>query len=542
MNKFVLLLGFLNLYVLGFSQTYLIEGNAFLEGASDHSNITITFNRIAPTPISYIVYTDAAGYFSDTIEEGIYNITYEKSGYLTNTTNNNSIYSTTVLSDVTLESQGLSGNLTGTLSTGTYKVSGDITVPDGYTLIIEPGTTLKFKQNISFIIRGSLYANGTINDSIIFKRFDNGITWGGIQIYNADNTEFSYVKVENSSSSGIYIRGNCSIDHSTICYNSGNYGGGIEIEATEIFVSITNTKIYQNTANEGGGIYLALSTNYNTLPERPVIANCLIYNNTANVGAGIYFYLWYYAGMRSPLITNCIFSYNTCLNGYSGVLDCDLQTGIPNIVNNIISNNVGYGTKFTYSNQYFGFNNSFNNTLGNYYNPPVNIGNNVTTNVNGAPCDAYHNIQLDPMFIDVSNYNFHLLSGSPCIDVGLNDSVYCNLDFDNNIRIRDGNNYGSAVVDMGPFEFISIVNVKEFNKTNNNFICYPNPTDCIINFEFSNNNIQQIMLTDMTGKTLIDEINNLQNKTIDLSSFESGIYLISIKTDKEIFTTQVVKR
>ncbi|MCD4794929.1 MAG: T9SS type A sorting domain-containing protein [Bacteroidales bacterium] len=32
-----------------------------------------------------------------------------------------------------------------------------------------------------------------------------------------------------------------------------------------------------------------------------------------------------------------------------------------------------------------------------------------------------------------------------------------------------------------------------------------------------------------------------QNKTIDLSDFESGIYIISIQTDRKIFTRKVVK-
>lgn len=542
MKQFVLLFGILNLYALGFSQTYLIEGNAFLEGTSDHSNIAITFNRTAPTPLSYMVFTDTAGYFSDTIEEGIYDITYEKNGYTTITTNDNSIYSATVLSDTTLELQGLSGDIAGTLSAGTYKVSGDITVPEGYTLTIEPGTILKFKQNINFIIRGVLYANGTINDSIIFERFDNGITWGGISIYNADSSVFSYVKISYANTSGIYIGGNCTIDHSSICNNTGNHGGGIEIAAAEKLVFITNTRICQNTGTQGGGIYFGLSTNSSTYPERPVISNCLIYNNTANLGAGIYFYLWYYAGVRSPLITNCVFFYNTCLNGSSGVLDCDPDSGMPTIVNNIISNNVGFGTKFTSNTQYFGFNNSFNNTLGNYYNSPSNVGNNVTITINGDSCDAYHNIQLDPMFIDENNYNLHLLPESPCIDVGLNDSVYCDLDFDDNIRIWDGNNFGNPVVDMGPYEFGSLVNVKEFNNTPNRIICYPNPTDCIVNFKFADIKIQQIIITDITGKILINKITKMQNKSIDLSGFESGIYLISIRTDKGIFTRQVVKK
>ena len=542
MKQFILLFIILNLYVFGLSQMYFLEGNAFLEGAFDHSNITVTFNRTAPTPLSYILYTNASGYFSEIIEEGIYNISYEKSGYITTSLTGISIYSTTVLSDITLELQGLSGELTGTLSAGDYKVSGDISVPDGDTLYIEPGTILKFKQDINFIIYGSLYANGSVNDSIVFQRYEDGISWEGINIYDDANTEFSYVKVENATSSGMLIRGNCLIDHSSICYNMSNHGGGIEIEATEKLVIITNTNIYENTGVQGGGIYFALSTNSNTLPERPVIANCLIYNNTANVGAGIYFNLWYYAGVRSPLITNCTFSNNTCLNGSSGVLDCYQDVGVPTIVNNIISDNIGYGTKFNSYTHYFGFNNSFNNSLGNYYNPPVNVGNNVTTNVNGDSCDAYHNIQLDPMFVDGNNFDFHLLSGSPCIDVGLNDSAYCDLDFDNNIRIWDGNNYGSAVVDMGPYEFGSIIKIKELHKINNNFTCYPNPTDGIVNFEFTNINIKQIFITDITGRRFIIKTNRLNSRAIDLSCFDSGIYLICISTDNGIFTKQVVKK
>ncbi len=43
---------------------------------------------------------------------------------------------------------------------------------------------------------------------------------------------------------------------------------------------------------------------------------------------------------------------------------------------------------------------------------------NVTTNVNGDSCDAYFNIQENPLFADTAAGNYHLTEDSPCIDAG----------------------------------------------------------------------------------------------------------------------------
>ena len=75
----------------------------------------------------------------------------------------------------------------------------------------------------------------------------------------------------------------------------------------------------------------------------------------------------------------------------------------------------------------------------------------------------------------------------------------------------------------------------------NGISIFPNPTSGKINFEFANNNIQQITISDLTGKTIIKKTEIQQNKAIDLSQFESGIYIISIQTDKDVFTTKIVK-
>jgi len=69
---------------------------------------------------------------------------------------------------------------------------------------------------------------------------------------------------------------------------------------------------------------------------------------------------------------------------------------------------------------------------------------------------------------------------------------------------------------------------------------YPNPAFGIVNIEFANNNIQKLTVFDVTGKQISEKTDIQKNETIDLSSFESGIYIISIQTDKEIFTTKVI--
>ncbi len=79
------------------------------------------------------------------------------------------------------------------------------------------------------------------------------------------------------------------------------------------------------------------------------------------------------------------------------------------------------------------------------------------------------------------------------------------------------------------------------NKQDDIYKIYPNPTNGIVNLEFTNHNITQIMIYDLTGKTMIEKINIQQNEMLDLSSFVSGIYIIKIQTDNEIFTTKIVK-
>jgi len=63
------------------------------------------------------------------------------------------------------------------------------------------------------------------------------------------------------------------------------------------------------------------------------------------------------------------------------------------------------------------------------------------------------NIQQLPGFVGGGNY--HLSASSPCIDVGTNAAPSIpSTDIDGDTRIIDGNDDGSAVVDMGADEVV----------------------------------------------------------------------------------------
>ena len=75
-----------------------------------------------------------------------------------------------------------------------------------------------------------------------------------------------------------------------------------------------------------------------------------------------------------------------------------------------------------------------------------------------------------------------------------------------------------------------------------NCVVFPNPTNGFIKIEQIYEDIKLILISDITGKTIFERSKIQQNEIIDLSDFDSGIYIISIQTDNEIFIAKVVKR
>jgi len=90
----------------------------------------------------------------------------------------------------------------------TYIIQTNVQVASNATLTIAPGATIKFDGNYNFEVRGSLIANGTETDSIIFEPNDanttNGSSWQGVKIRDnswdyTHKVELSYFRISYAS-------------------------------------------------------------------------------------------------------------------------------------------------------------------------------------------------------------------------------------------------------------------------------------------------------------------------------------------------------
>jgi hypothetical protein len=222
------------------------------------------------------------------------------------------LLSCTLLSVATAQ---LSGPLNGSISSGEYDVVGDISVPQGDSLFIEPGVTFLFTGLYEFSIYGYLNATGTIEDSIKFVPYRSG-GWHGLNFYPSAN-DF------------------CILEY---CYILKSLSSGIHCESTDII--LRHCGIWKNSANtDGAGIYFNYSNS--------IIEDCRISLNTFfetyphYKGAGIY---W---GNSVTSIHNSNINGNST-NGVGGGVFFDYCDG--QIVNSVFQGNVGErgGGVYTY--------------------------------------------------------------------------------------------------------------------------------------------------------------------------------------------------
>ncbi|WP_426757223.1 hypothetical protein [Myxococcus sp. Y35] len=96
--------------------------------------------------------------------------------------------STTANTTVTVTTSGgtdLSGDLTTrtlTLAGSPYQVTGDLTVPEGNRLTIEPGVRLVFMGHFKLAVHGRITAQGTAERPIVFTANNPTTGWAGLRL------------------------------------------------------------------------------------------------------------------------------------------------------------------------------------------------------------------------------------------------------------------------------------------------------------------------------------------------------------------------
>ncbi|MCK4338371.1 MAG: right-handed parallel beta-helix repeat-containing protein [Candidatus Cloacimonetes bacterium] len=323
-----------------------------------------------------------------------------------------------------------------------------------------------------------------------------------------------------------------SLENVTITGNSANYGGGGICCYWNSSPSLDNITITSNIANYyGGGIYCDVNSS-------PSLENVTITGNSAGYGGGIFC-----RDNSSPSLENVTITGNSAGYGYGGGIFCRGNSS-PSLVNSIVSDNTGnYGIYVYSGNPTLTYSDFYNNQVGNFYGVNDSIGVNVTTNANGDSCDVFYNIQLDPLFVDPENGDYHLSwanfpipdsTMSPCIDAGDPNSP---LDPD------------STIADMGAYYFNQSFSVDDPPEISNYMIInYPNPFKNSTYFSFHITKSTQVVIDiyNIKGQhiqRLLDEYKNHGSYLIECSAKDltSGIYFYKMEINNdEIFTGKMV--
>jgi RHS repeat-associated protein len=331
---------------------------------------------------------------------------------------------------------------------------------DGDIITVSPGTYYENPYISSMYITIQSTNPEDPSQTIINGSYNSGATVTFYD-YETSSSVLRGFTITGASDSGIQcLNGGPTIEKCIIEGNSGNTnGGGIYI--SEGSPTISYCTIQDNTANngKGGGIYIYHGS--------PTIHHCLILDNYASdYGAGIYCES---QGSNCPQVQNCVIAQHDSYYCYGGAIYCfsDHYYNCPiQITNCTLADNSAYRGGGIY-NDADGYSQVTNSIL---WGNMSNEGGQIYSNGSSGTNLQYSNTDQDPRFMSNDDY-YHLRCTSPCIDAGNNSSAYGSEDLDGDNRILDGNNSGTAEVDMGADEYTitpQTYYVDESNGSDNN--------------------------------------------------------------------------
>lgn len=314
------------------------------------------------------------------------------------------------------------------VTNGVYDTGGGIT--PGYSssnrVVITNKIAISSVNGPEFtIIKGAESSNGGCGSDAVRGVFMSSGSINGFTVTRGYTMESGNVYYDESGGGINSFKGNGLITNCVIIDNASvTYGGGI-FDGTAI-----NCKIVDNESKFGGGSFHA------------DLQQCVIKDNTAASNGG---------GTYKGTLSNCLITGNSAgVKGggvYGGILEfCTIANNTAEMGGGISEGNTGS------INNSIVRDNTALNTADNWFGQTLKINYTCTTPM---PSTGTGNTINSPQFVGTDANKFYLLSDSPCIDSGSNDTMNMDVDLDGVHRPIDGDGDGTAVVDMGCYEYVA---------------------------------------------------------------------------------------
>jgi hypothetical protein len=382
---------------------------------------------------------------------------------------------------------------------------------------------------------------------------------GGIDCYQSSPT-LTHLKIENNyadmNAGGIECRDLASpyIAHVEITGNSSHYAGGGISCSLNSSPQLVDVVLSNNTSRGSGGGGLQCWYDCN-----PILENVVFYNNTSQHSASAIYCVDSKITVHNALIANNNILYDD--NGGAVVLIGYDESIFTNIT---MANNTGNGqagmmihdrSSATITNSIL-----YNNGPAEVYFYEMSSPATLTVshcNIAGGEAGVVHsdsisihwlegNIDADPAFAGSGATPFALSESSPCIDAGTADTTGLMLpagDLLMNHRIWDGNHNGTAIIDMGAYEFdaapLSVASPENPGRETATLQVFPNPAkgSFVVGFDLEKSQQVSLQIFSLTG-VLVHQVpatfceRGTQQTAIDISHLRPGIYLLQLMPEE----------
>lgn len=310
-------------------------------------------------------------------------------------------------------------------------LSGDIANSDYTTYAYKVLYLDQANVDLSNLIIEKAYADGALNNETLrAKKYGGGITYG----------------YQNGGSSSLFKVTICN------CIGTGyGYGAGFYVIGSNAVINFKSCKFHDNTSTNC--IY---SANLHIVSATVNILRCLGFDNStknyggfASIAGGtlnIYNSLLYGNSSATRggtiIVTNSVSFcniYNCTIEQvfYRSILDAYNNTGYIKVYNSILKGNCDPAYP----------------AILEYYNSRVQGSGGSGSWDTAYGTDGGGNIDTNPLFTNEAAFDFSLQAISPCIDTGDNSYNSEAEDLLGNQRIYDGNESGTAIIDMGCYEY-----------------------------------------------------------------------------------------
>ncbi len=289
------------------------------------------------------------------------------------------------------------------------------------------------------LIAGNTFKNGTaIHSSKSVYFVSNSIesvalNRKAIYLSSTDGINYFYNNAIGSCSTGI-VSGSNGMDSLYIKKNNFVTDGGEGINIDDAYVEVSDNYFENCRLILSHSYYSKIINNIIVNKPEPISNPAIsgnvdvIKNNIVNnCGVGL-------SGSGATKFSNNIISNNHAI--------CSFLTDISVIENEII---IGNDEIFLHTPSVNGYP-IFRNCILDFELPEgcIDGGGNIWVD----------SLQVQELFEDIENGDFHLIEGSLAIDAGFDTlGYYYPFDIDYNHRVWDGDNNGSAIIDIGPYEF-----------------------------------------------------------------------------------------